>query len=93
MPSVGGSHWEALSNARGRMASVCQKRVLMVRCTATSGFWRVDLTLACLACWIMLLVLRLNFVCWADALNWRGTAGFLLQGQGELTRTWALLGA
>eukprot|EP00983_Pelagomonas_calceolata_P018462 578587-Pelagomonas_calceolata.AAC.1 len=35
-----------------------------------------------------------ELICWTDALNWRGTAGFLLQELGELTHTWAtLLGA
>eukprot|EP00983_Pelagomonas_calceolata_P097567 1158263-Pelagomonas_calceolata.AAC.12 len=34
---------------------------------------------------------KLDFVCWTDALNWRGTAGFLLQGLGELTHTRGLL--
>eukprot|EP00983_Pelagomonas_calceolata_P047820 1140797-Pelagomonas_calceolata.AAC.1 len=28
----------------------------------------------------MLLVIRLGFICWTDALNWRGTAASLLQG-------------
>eukprot|EP00983_Pelagomonas_calceolata_P112341 1159872-Pelagomonas_calceolata.AAC.8 len=59
------------------------------------GVWadpsaRVGLTLACLASWAN----RLDLACcvhgsWVDALNWRGTAGFLLQGLGELTHTWA----
>eukprot|EP00983_Pelagomonas_calceolata_P027249 856172-Pelagomonas_calceolata.AAC.2 len=58
----------------------------------------------CSAIWAMLLeikspthpVQRLDLACcvhgyWTDALHWRGTAGFLLQGPGELTHTWASL--
>eukprot|EP00983_Pelagomonas_calceolata_P010868 351371-Pelagomonas_calceolata.AAC.1 len=28
-------------------------------------------------------------ICWTDALNWHGTAGFHFQGLGELIHTWA----
>eukprot|EP00983_Pelagomonas_calceolata_P054983 1143916-Pelagomonas_calceolata.AAC.2 len=29
--------------------------------------------------------------CWTDAFHWRGIAGLLLQGLGELTHTWPSL--
>eukprot|EP00983_Pelagomonas_calceolata_P086682 1156805-Pelagomonas_calceolata.AAC.9 len=53
----------------------------------------VGLTLAYLAR-AMLSATRLHLACcvhgyWIDARHWHGTAGFLLQGPGELTRTWA----
>eukprot|EP00983_Pelagomonas_calceolata_P016538 522023-Pelagomonas_calceolata.AAC.1 len=44
------------------------------------------------ACWsvaVRRLGKGLDFGCWTDALNWRGTAGLLLQGPGELTHAWA----
>eukprot|EP00983_Pelagomonas_calceolata_P009822 318281-Pelagomonas_calceolata.AAC.4 len=51
---------------------------------------------SCLASWAMLLAIRLDVAycvhgCWIDTLNWRGIAGFLLQGLGELTHTSAPL--
>eukprot|EP00983_Pelagomonas_calceolata_P079922 1154915-Pelagomonas_calceolata.AAC.1 len=65
----------------------------MTRISRISSQWIVD-AVAHSNKQIMLLGTRLNFVCWTDALICRGTAGFLLQGLGELTHTWAtLLGA
>eukprot|EP00983_Pelagomonas_calceolata_P063777 1147861-Pelagomonas_calceolata.AAC.1 len=63
--------------------------MLMLWRTATSGFYGFGQTLPCLDIWIKLLAVRQDFVCWTDALNWRGTAGFLHQGLGEHTHTWA----
>eukprot|EP00983_Pelagomonas_calceolata_P069508 1150381-Pelagomonas_calceolata.AAC.2 len=53
-------------------------------------------TLETLDSWAMLIAKKLDLGrcmhgCWTDAINWRGTAGFLLLGPGELTPTWPSL--
>eukprot|EP00983_Pelagomonas_calceolata_P046531 1140228-Pelagomonas_calceolata.AAC.2 len=69
------------------------KRILGDKHTTPTWLQNAGLTLARLAR-AMPSAIRLDLACcvhgcWTDALNWRGTAGFLLQGLGELVHAWA----